>query len=196
MQTNIMSLGKWSFILCLCSIFAVQEGLARDVSPTALSAEILLKLIALNDSLDLAGVDTVRIAVLYDPSDNTSVRQAAIYDSLLSQFPLPPFSGRPLAILRQSNRNLTALSRGKMHAIIVIPGRDNRLSGLREVCNRERILSMTTDSTLVSQGISAGVEINAEGKPEIWFNIKSLKDESAKYSMDVLKLAKHLIFGN
>lgn len=159
-----------------------------------LKAEILLKLLSQNRSIDFAGVDSVRLAVVFDPADDRSRGAAETYRGLFQRFPNPPFKDRPLQVNTCSNAGLDSLSWDRLHAVVIISGRDNRLAELLKNCTDYRVLSMAVDTTLVRQGVSVGVEIDPDLQPAICFNLNSLEKEGAVYDANILELARCMIW--
>lgn len=159
-----------------------------------LRVEVLLKLLSLNQGLDISSIDSVTIVLIYDGGDSTARRQAESYRRWFSDFPKPPFRGKPLRILSISNRALADISWTTIQAVVVLPGKENRVDAIQEKCADFKVLSMTTDSTLVSRGIASGVTLNSSREPEIWFNVESLEAEGAIYRVEILQLAKQIIW--
>ena len=65
-----------------------------------LKAEILLKLLSQNRSLDFTQIDSVAIAIVYDQTDYASENEALQYRQIFSNFPNPPFKEKALQIQR------------------------------------------------------------------------------------------------
>lgn len=177
-------------IFFACAFSARNQGVQIE----DLKAEILLKLLSQNRSIDFAGIDSVRLAVLFDGADSRSRGAAETYRDLFERFPNPPFKDRPLQVNTCSNAGLDSLAWDRLHAVVIMPGRDNRLAELLQSCADFRVLSMTTDTTLARQGVSVAVEIDPRLQPVICFNLNSLEREGAVYDAKILELARRLIW--
>lgn len=182
------------FLLPLLMLLIHKPAHLQAIPAEMLRVEILLKLLSLNQGLDISSIDSVTIVIVYDAGDSTSRRQAESYRRWFSEFPKPPFRGKPLRILTAANRALTDINWPDTQAVVVLPGKDDRIEAVREKCADFKVLSMTTDSTLVSRGIAAGVTMNSSREPEIWFNVESLEAEGGIYRVEILQLAKQLIW--
>lgn len=183
------------FLPLLMLMMFINKPAHPQVSPAEmLQVEVLLKLLSLNQGLDISSIDSVTIVLIYDAGDSTARRQAASYRRGFSDFPKPPFRGKPLRILSIPNRALADISWPAIQAVVVLPGKENRIEAIREKCTDFKVFSMTTDSTLVSQGIAAGVTMSSSQEPEIWFNVESLEAEGGIYRVEILQLAKQIIW--
>ena len=180
--------------LLMLTMFTNKPAHPQIHPPELLRVEVLLKLLSLNQGIEIANLDSVTIALVYDAGDSTARRQTESYRRWFSDFPNPPFRGKPLRILSFSNRALADINWPAIQAVVVLPGQANRIDAIREKCAAFKVLSMTTDSTLVSQGIAAGVTMSSSQKPEIWFNVKSLEAGGGMYRVEILQLAKQIIW--
>lgn len=171
-----------------------QPAWSQTVQIEELKAETLLKLLSQNRSLDYSQIDTVRMALVYDRTDARSQSEAENYRRLFLNNPHLPFKGKPLQIESEPNNRLRELPWGKMMAMVIIPGKNNRLAEILRRCAESDVLSMTADSTLIVQGVSVAVEIDYKLQPVICFNLTSLESEGAAYDAKILQLAKYMIW--
>lgn len=184
---------RFLFLILLIGM-GFQPAWNQTVQIEELKAETLLKLLSQNRSLKFSQIDTVRMALVYDRSDSRSQSEAENYRRLFLNIPNPPFKGKPLQIRPEPNNRLPELPWGKIMAVVIIPGKNNRLSEILRRCSESDVLSMATDSTLIVQGVSVAVEIDYKVQPIICFNLTSLESEGAAYDAKILQLAKYMIW--
>jgi hypothetical protein len=157
-------------------------------------AEILLKLLSQNRTLDFSRMDSVRFAIVFDHNDPRSIAEAENYHRIFLNLPRTPFKNKSLEIKREANNRLNDLSWQKILAVIIIPGKNNRIPEILRRCADSHVLSISTDSTLITQGVSVAVEIDYKLQPVICFNLTSLESEGAVYDSKILQLAKYMIW--
>jgi hypothetical protein len=187
---------RYSFLFLL--IFLAETGYRpawnQSVQIEELKAEILLKLLSQNRSVDFSRMDSVRFAILYDQNDSRSSAAAENYQRIFFNFPNSLFKGKSLVIEREANNRLSGLSWQKILAVVMIPGKNNRIPEILRRCVDSQVLSMATDSTLIAEGVSVAVEIDYKLQPVICFNLASLENEGAVYDSKILQLAKYMIW--
>lgn len=184
---------RFLFLILLIGM-GFQPAWNQTVQIEELKAETLLKLLSQNRSLNFSQMDTVRMALVFDRADSRSQSEAENYRRLFLNIPNPPFKGKPLQIEQQPNNRLRELAWGKILAVVIIPGKNNRLSEILRRCSESDVLSMATDSTLIVQGVSVAVEIDYKVQPIICFNLTSLEREGAVYDAKILHLAKYMVW--
>lgn len=173
---------------------ACQPARSQSVQIEELKAEILLKLLSQNRSLDSTRIDTVRFAIVYDGRDAGSQSEGENYQRIFSGLPNSPFKNKPIRIERQPNNRLNDLSWEKILAVLIIPGKSDRIPEILRRCAESQVLSMATDSTLIARGVSVAVEIDYKVQPVICFNLNSLDNEGAVYDAKILQLARYMVW--
>lgn len=170
-------------------MFSGLSGLgAQDLSGEAARVEMLLKLCTANRGYAAAGIDTFRIAIVYDRTDSASTRLAIRYRDLIGQMPELPFRSIPNAISLSAATASDSLDWPGLHAVIGIPGDAAAAAALLAKCNVHQVLSLTTSRELFERGFAIGVYMRPDQQPEIWFNIPVLKNEGAIYTREILEL--------
>ncbi len=178
------------FFLFLLAAFFFLPAQNQGVQLENLKAEVLLKLLSQNRSIDFSAIDSLRLAILYDQTDARSRGEAETYRRILVQYPNPPFKGKAVSVSKHSDIRPDSLAWGTLQAALIMPGGEARLPEILKRCADYRVLSMSTDTALVARGISVAVEIDAQRQPLICFNLSSLAKEGAVYDAEILELAR------
>ncbi|MCK6619431.1 MAG: DUF4154 domain-containing protein [Calditrichaceae bacterium] len=178
------------FVPLLFAAFFTLPAPNQGVQVENLKAEVLLKLLSQNRSIDFSAIDSVRLAIFYDQTDARSRGEAETYRRILVQYQNPPFKGKAMSVSKHSEVRSDSLAWGNLQAALIMPGGEAHLPEILKPCADYRVLSMSTDTALVARGISVAVEIDAQRQPLICFNLSSLAKEGAVYDAEILELAR------
>ncbi|RMI28084.1 MAG: hypothetical protein D6681_00050 [Calditrichaeota bacterium] len=182
-------------MLCLGLTAILSSNLrAQRADADELKAEILLKLLSRNRALDVARLDTIRLALVYDSTDAAASREAGKFYGILLHLPTLPFKKTPLVVQMTPVQALYRVDWEQLQAVLLIPGRRDITRQILPRCREWKVLSMSTDPTLIARGVSVAVETRGKSQPEIWMNVNALKSEGASYDPEILELVKHLIW--
>lgn len=183
-----------AFIYISIALLGFAPVQAQTPRAEALKLEILLKLFSQNKNLALSEIDTVNLAIFYDPANAAAVEKAEQYENLITSATKMPFKGKPVRVNTLSAEEVASANWDTFRGVVVIPGERINLSSMLQHCAENQTLSMAADSTMSGQGISIAVDMNDEQQPEIWFNATSLNNEGASYEREILQLVQHLRF--
>lgn len=182
------------FIFIIFAILYISPARNQSTQAEELTAEMLLKLLSLNQNPAFHRADTMRFEIVYDETDSLSQKKAGEYLRIISGFQHPPFKGKPLSIGKHPNIGLDNIHWNKISAVLIIPGKNNRILDLLEKSRQYQTLLISTDAALIDDGVSIAVEVDENLKPQIYFNLSSLKIADAVYDAQILELAKYMIW--
>ncbi len=180
---------RFAGTLLLLITVSYSQNFHRD----AVAVEILIKLLLENQQRDFSLAQPVEIAVIYDASDaiakNDAVRYQQVFASVSDSLGKISLSAHLLPA-----RDLAQLSGTRFQAAFLHRVPADSLARIVQHCAGERILTLSTDTSYVSRGVSVGVYPDSAGQPHIWFHVRSLNDEGASFPKEILKLAEQLKF--
>jgi len=152
-------------------LFIDSVGEAKDAPPDVASA-LIVKLLAMEKSLSAGG--EVSIHVIGSPALAEAFSKAA-----------------GIAIGAAKLGKVTGgdgLPSYKPSVICVADA--GKVSTVMEYTRREKVASVTCLQQAVSSGISLGVGIGDDGKPEVLINMAASKAEGLNWNLAILKVAK------
>lgn len=184
---NLLQPGLLKGLLgCVLLVQAASPLLAQDAA-VELSDQIQLILAAIERDRNFVGEGSVRLAIVYDPSEGP------LKDEILTVFQGYAETPRGLPVTyfalayspdgewEQEARRL------EINVLYITPGDRNHLQQLVEFCRRHGIMSTTGEPDFVKQGVSLGLALRL-GKPRFIIHIGAAKCEGTEFTSLFLRL--------
>jgi hypothetical protein len=159
--------------------------------PVNIQFKIFLKILSYNRNLDLTD-GKLNILIIYQNNFRTSLNVKNNIIDYFEKEKIYNFENVPLLINSISINNETDienyLNKNKCQVIYITPVRSFDFELFKDLCHKQKILSLTGVTEYVYNGISVGIDIKGE-KPDILINLKSAKLEGADFSSQLLKIS-------
>lgn len=175
-------------ILLSCDIVFTQEMPV----PIEIQIPLFKKILTFDRNLKTNVGKEINIGVLYQKGFKLSsdVKNEFMNQTTPTQDTIVGLPVNIVAIEYSDEVNLKInLSKYDIDILYITPMRAVDLKMISQLCQSDKILSITGVPQYVEDGISVGLDIKAE-KPQIIINLQSSKAEGADFSSKLLNLAK------
>ncbi len=165
--------------------------IAQNPNKISVISEVLLKILSENRTWNLSLQDSFRMVIVYDSSDAISKSEASSFRRVFVESFRTP-ADKPIAVRMISDTKFDKISWQGRNAAFFTRGEFTYLGSILNYCEEARVLTISSDTSLVAKGIAIAVDVGKDKYPEIWFNVNALKNEGAEFRKEILQLAKHL----
>jgi len=186
-----MRFRRWNWAILLASLamggsLHAQSGLSPQVE-----AQLLLRVLAYDRSLDQRPGDNVVVAILYDATNGTSNRARAGIVRAFRATPIQMIGSKNLKFLEVNvaDANLVGtLRQESVVAAYITDGLENRLPALLDAAQSAHVTTLSGNMRYAWRGVAAAVDTVA-GRPQIYVNLSSARASGADFPATLLKLA-------
>ncbi len=156
-------------------------GFAAELAPPPLLVKIVLSAVSFDHSIDDRFGDVVNIGVVGD-----SARAMDIVKTL-NKFSSKKIKGKPLEVAVLSGPEIR---NGTVDVVFFAEPLDHDAASWAADCAEGKVTCVSAAEPGLVAGMSLGVEITDAGKPRLMINLEAAKATGAKFSGQILKLAR------
>jgi len=182
-------------LIFLFSISALPSGEEMPVPPKV-QVPLILKVLTYDRNLKQKAGTNLVIGILYDSHDDNSKKTRNEISQVLDSLSDKTISGVRFSYgyldYSSADELKNAINANGVKILYITPGNKSHLSSIIKISQKNKILTMTAVPEYVNKGISVGIGLKENNKPEIWINLSSAKAEGSDFSADLLKLCRVL----
>jgi len=184
----------YKFIFLLFFVQLASEKMAHAQTMDSLlniRAKTLLKLLSVVSGENLQKTDTFQIAILGDFSDSVKYEEAkTVYDAfkhVRTQLNLNTFR---FVFHFDDYHSYHQKEKPRWDAVIPVQLDSISIEKLLSFCGLEKMISVTLDPNVMSQGFAIGISLDKEFRPIILLNVFVLSRAGYSFDTEVLQMAR------
>lgn len=171
-------------ILPMCAF--AQEEVRMD-----LQVNLFMKILRYDRNISNRGEKGLKIGILYNPSSKLSTKMKEDFEEEFKLMKDNTINGIQVFIvpIKGVGELSKAIQNYGVNILYIARGFDNELDDILDICKKDSVLTLTGVPKYAERGVAVGLGIKMN-RPQIIINTKVAKEVGAKFSADILKLAK------
>jgi hypothetical protein len=180
--------------IALGLLLAAVPGSAQTMPmPVDIQLPLFLKILTYDRSFVYKARSAITIGVVYLPGDPESVKAKDEMVANLQRLAATTIKNLPIKYVVLEFRDVASLDKavkaGKVNVFYVAPGLGDQLPHLLKMARSYAITTATGVPEFVQRGISVGIGIKADKKPDILINLPSSRSEGSEFDASLLRIA-------
>jgi len=152
--------------------------------------KLLLKLLTVNQNSRLTEADTVRIEIVYDPSDPASNQEAVDLREIRLLDATHLLKDYTFTLQIEPWQHFLFQKRPVYSGLILVPGKHLPVKNIIFYAYRHHIFTMSLHPEQLAEGVAASVKYSRYGTPQIVLNLKAVAKSGAKFGPEILQMVK------
>jgi hypothetical protein len=175
-------------------LLAAVPGSAQTMPmPVDIQLPLFLKILTYDRSFQYKARSAITIGVVYLPGDAESVKAKDEMVANLQRLTDRTIKNLPIKYVTLEFKDVASLDRavkaGKVNVFYVAPGLGDQLPHLLKMARSYAITTATGVPEFVQRGISVGIGMKADKKPDILINLPASRSEGSEFDASLLRIA-------
>ncbi|MDA1191031.1 MAG: YfiR family protein [Candidatus Poribacteria bacterium] len=182
-------------VMIVWMMFVVANAVAQMmVVPERTQYALFQKILTFERSLAKRDDKEFVVGFLYQSRVRESLNARDAFERVAENDKSVRLFGKPVRFrfvdLQDVDKLEESLLEGKPHILYVAPLRAIEIKRISKITRKNKVLTLTGVPEYVENGLSVGIGLQSENKPEILVNITAAKAEGADFHSELLKLSR------